>query len=188
MDRRTLRLGLFIVPPLLLLGVLAWAAWLQGGPEPTNVTIYEGNLPVAVGTSSQALEAVAERAGFEPIVPRRFPFGGLSLVGARAVLPPDVVAGAERTQLIFSGPETEGSFVLIAQSQVSWGSDLAAARRVDIGVDAIEAFALQPADSLGPQFWLRTDGTYISVLVGAPGPLSDADVLPMLRSIAGQMR
>jgi hypothetical protein len=189
MHRRTLRFGLFIVPPLLLLGALAWVFWLRGGPEPTNVTIYEGNLPVAVGTRSQALDEVAERAGFVPIMPSRFLLPGLSLVAVRAVLPPDVAAGAERTHLIFSARDPgDQRLTIVAQSPVYWGSDLAEARQIDIGVGAVEVFALQAPGSAAPQFWLRTDGIHVSILLGGQEPISDAKALPMLRSIAGQMR
>lgn len=189
MARRMLWLSLLLIPPLVLLCSLAVGACLRNGTEPSNVTIYEGNLPVAVGTRSQALALVSERAGFFPIVPDRFPFDGMALVGARSIVSPDVGAGAARTHLIFSAtddaPESE---VQMAQSSVYWGPDLGDARRLDVRVATIDVLALQPAGSAGPQFWLRTDGMYVYIVVIGPEPLSDADVLPMLRSIAGQMR
>jgi hypothetical protein len=188
MARRTLRLSLLLVPPLVLLGALVWVFWLRSGPEPANVTIYERNLPVAVATRSQALAVISERVGFVPILPDRLPLEGLSLVGVRSIVPPDVPAGEERTHLIFSGADTAEALLQMAQGSVYWGPDLDQARTLDVGVDTIDAYALQPAGSAGPQFWLRTDGTYIYILVIGSEPISDADVLPMLESIAGRMR
>ena len=92
----------FLLAPLVLAVVLAAlsAAFIRGGGDPANVTLYESRQEVGRTTQRQALQRVEERVGFAPIVPAEFPVAGLALARADSGLPgePDVDAPVSQPQ------------------------------------------------------------------------------------------
>jgi hypothetical protein len=173
---------------LLLVALAVWLFAPRDGDDSANVTLYEGDRPTGVVTTSEALRIVAGQVGFRPIVPTSLVIQGVALTGVRSILPPIVEVGAGRSHLIFISPEPEPqSLVMIGQSPVYWGVDLQDARSLDIGIEGTEVWALGPPRSRGPEYWLQAGGMFVYVLVGALEPVDDRDALPMLRSIAVQM-
>lgn len=177
------------LPPLVVAALAIWAYWLRSGPEPANVIVREGGVEVARTTRTEALTALEERVGFRPVMPERLPIKGLSLARVDSLLPPEEgVNEPTAAMMLVQRDRPQPEMVFAVQStefkdgaQVGVPDD---ARAVDLGIEGAQAWDI--GEGL-VRYLVRADGMYVWVFLLSLNPLTDGDVLPMLRSIADQL-
>jgi hypothetical protein len=176
---------LVALPPLIVVGLAIWVYWLRDDGEAVNVTLREAGMDIALVTRTEALRRVEERVGFRPIVPGPLPVDGLSLVRVDSAVPPDAGFAAPASSLMFAQRETsQPETVVLLQSTVFEDGVPTDARPIDIAVDGAEAWEIGPL----PRYLVYAGGMYVAALVLSAPRVTDADVLPMLRSIARQLQ
>ena len=188
-NRSSLLVAGFVAVLAFVAGIVVGMWWLaEESPETASVVVYDSDGPTAVETPSRAIRTIEELVGFRPAVPASLPLDGVKLVGVRSVLPPLVDPGAERSHLIYvSGEPGPEELIMVSQSSVYWGVELAGQHAIDIGQSDVETWRIGEPDTRGPQYWLKVGDQFVYLLFGAREPLSDDDVRPMLRSIAEQL-
>ena len=178
----------FLLAPLLLAAVLfgLWAAFIRGGGDPANVTLYESQQEVGRMTQRQALQRVEERVGFAPIVPTEYPVDGLTMARADSGLPDESDVDAPISSLWFVNREQPPpqELVVIAQSSV-WDEPMDDRRPIELDVPGVEAWALGGGLQ---RYLVHGPGMYVHLMVVTREPVPDEAITPTLRSIAEQLR
>jgi len=175
------------LPPLIVGGLAIWNYVLRD-TQPLDVVLQEGGLEVSLTTRSAAMDAVSKRVGFRPVVPERFPLQDMRLAIAGSYLPPEhgVTSPAARLLFVVWGQVQQPESVVIFHAGAIESGIMDQARAVGIGVEGAEAWEVGPAPLL--RYLVASGEMYVSVLVLSRQEFSDADSLPMLRSIAEQLQ
>lgn len=188
-NRNWPKLVLLALPPLVVAALAIWAYWLRSGPEPVNVILREGGVQVALTTRTEALRAAEERVGFRLIMPERVPIRGLSLARVDSLLPPEEGVNEPTAAMMFQRRDQPQPEVMhVVQSTEFKDGDRVGvpddARAIDLGIEGAQAWDI--GEGL-VRYLVHADAMYVWVFLLSRQPLTDDDVLPMLRSIAGQL-
>jgi hypothetical protein len=184
---RRLRFKIFLLvalPPLLVAGLVIWAFWSSG--EEQTVTVLEDGVAIVTAPLPKALDLVEERIGFRPVVPSRIPLDGLTLFQIDSFLPQGEGGKPPVSIVLFLEPNIpEPRLVRVGQSALFDGAVPSDARSLNIGVNGVAVWAV--TDPF-PRFLIVSGGVLVSTQVVSDPFVTDRDALPMLRSIAKQLK
>ena len=185
--KRSLVVGL-ISPVALFAAVALWAFWPTGEAETPSVNVRESGQLVARASESRALQMLKDRVGFRPVIPGVFPIEGLTLAIVDSGLPPEPGLESPISSLRFIAVETafQPESVILSQSKSFQGGIPPDARPIDLGVKGAVAWQLRSSPPVS--YLVQRGNMFVQAVVLRKEPLTDADILPMLRSIATKLR